>query len=559
MINATCKICSVLLLTFFIVSSASCRPKRRTDDARKIVAGMTLDQKIGQLIMVGVPGTKLNNDTKSIIERYKPGGIILFGFNIRNMEQTRSFISDMQNYSMETNGMPMLVSIDQEGGRVWRIREGVTLFPGNMALGAASDRTLTYRVGRILGMQLRMIGVNMNLAPVLDVNNNPDNPVINTRSFGSNPLEVAMLGISYILGLQESWCIAVGKHFPGHGDTNADSHLTLPVIPYDMERLKKIELFPFAKAVKGGVESIMTAHISYPNIIHDNSPATLSKLFLTDILRNRMKFKGIIITDDMEMHAISKNYGIGNAAVTSIKAGTDIVLISSNGRSISAIVNAIKGAVQHGELTTGRIDASVTRIIETKLRYHIMDLKENKIISSYPEYSEEDKSFLRTADAVNREVTRKSIYAQNFQGDLLKTMTAPGTMKVIITDNPVIASECRRRIGNSCVVANESNLRSSVASVNKRIAANQKLAIFYHIHTANISRIRYAVSIAKKYDASLCLLSTGNPFPLSRLTPLPPVIYSFSNTGESMKQIAECIAGDFTPRQSIKFSLGYSE
>lgn len=556
--NSLWKIFSVLLITLFIISSGSCRPKRRTDDARKIVAKLSLEQKIGQLIMIGVPGTALGNDTKQIIDRYRPGGIILFGFNIQNKDQTRSFISDMQKYSMETNGMPMLVSIDQEGGRVWRIREGVTLFPGNMALGAAGDSRLTYRVARILGMQLRMIGVNMNLAPVLDVNNNPQNPVINTRSFGSNPLEVARLGISYILGLQESWCIAVGKHFPGHGDTSDDSHLTLPVIQYDMERLQNIELFPFAKSITSGVDSIMTAHISYPKIIGDNTPATLSKLFLTDILRKQMKFKGIIITDDMEMNAISRNHGIGKAAVASIKAGSDIVLISSNGNSIGAIVHAIKAAVHDGDVTVKRIDESVTRIIETKLRYHIMDYKENRIVISAPEYSEEDLSILRTADAVNTEVTRKSIYAHNFQNNTLKAMIAHETKKVVVTDDSALASFCRNLPGNSCIVTGAGGMNAAVSAARKNSVPGGKLAIFYHIHSANTVQIKNLEAAGKKYNASVCLISTGNPFALSRLSSIPPVIYSFSNTGESMKQVAECIAGKFVPKQSIKFSLGFA-
>lgn len=553
------RFCCVILLTFVIISSGSCRPKRRTDDAKKIVSRMSLEQKIGQLVMVGVPGTRLTDDTKRIISRYRPGGIILFGFNIENREQTRSFIGDMQKYSMEINGMPMLVSIDQEGGRVFRIRDGVTQFPGNLALGAADDRSLTYRVARVLGMQLRKMGVNMNLAPVLDVNNNPLNPVINTRSFGSNPLEVAMLGISYILGLQESFCIAVGKHFPGHGDTSDDSHLTLPVIPYDMDRLNKVELFPFARAVKSGVESVMTAHISYPKIINDNTPATLSKYFLSDILRKKMKFSGIIITDDMEMHAISRNYGIGKAAVMSIKAGTDIVLVSSNGKSIGEIVSTIKSSVTTGELSVNRIDESVVRIIETKLRYHIMDVKENKIVAAEPQYSADDLKILQSADSINTEVTRKSIYAHNLSRQNLMEMTARKTVKIVVTENRVIAAVCRKFPNDNCIVTGTGGMYAAIAAARKKLAPGGKLALFYHVNSPAISHIKNAEAAAEKYNASVCLLSTGNPFPLSQLKSIPPVIYSFSNTDESLKQVAECITGKFIPKFSIKFSLCFPE
>jgi beta-N-acetylhexosaminidase len=303
----------------------------------------------------------------------------------------------------------------------------------------------------------------------------------------------------------------------------------------------------------------MTAHISYPKIINDNTPATLSKYFLSDILRKKMKFSGIIITDDMEMHAISRNYGIGKAAVMSIKAGTDIVLISSNGKSIGEIVATIKSSVDSGELSLHRIDESVTRIIETKLRYHIMDMKDNKIIASEPEYSADDLKLLQSADSINKEVTRKAIYAHHLNRQQLMEMTARKTVKIVVTGNRVIAAVCRNLPDNSCVVTGEGGMYAAIAAARKKLLSGGKLALFYHVNSPVMSHIRNAEAAAYKYNASICLLSTGNPFPLSQLKSIPPVIYSFSNTEESLKQVAECITGKYLPKFSIKFSLGFPE
>ncbi|TFH42525.1 MAG: glycoside hydrolase family 3 protein, partial [Chrysiogenales bacterium] len=198
------------VITACVISG--CAQKRYDGEALLISRMMDLDRKIGQMIMVAIPGSEMSRDTERILERYKPGGVILFGYNLSSFESNRRFIASMQESSMRHSGVPLFVSIDQEGGRVVRIVSGITQFPGTMAAGVAGNARLAYHWGRALGLQLRDTGVNMNLAPVLDVNNNPRNPVINTRSFGPDPRLVAKLGAAYIKGLQESRCIAVGKH-----------------------------------------------------------------------------------------------------------------------------------------------------------------------------------------------------------------------------------------------------------------------------------------------------------------------------------------------------------
>ena len=346
--------------------------------AQIITDNLTLEQKTGQIIMFALPGQSVNKDNSELIRKYLPGGIILFGYNVGENSDLPGFIDELQQESMNRSSIPLFVSTDQEGGRVIRITKGITRFPGNLAAGVSERYNDIKKMARITGMELRSRGINMNLAPVLDINNNPVNPVINTRSFGSNPVVTAKAGASYISGLQSAGCIAVAKHFPGHGDTESDSHHVLPVINHDMERLKKVELVPFYKAIKEKVECIMSAHIHFPYVTENDEPATLSKFFLTDLLRVEMKFNGIVMTDDLEMNAVSGKMDLGEAAVKSFLAGSDVILVSSYGKNIPVIYNALLSAVKEGTISMDRLNKSGNRIIELKLRYKIAGYNEEK-------------------------------------------------------------------------------------------------------------------------------------------------------------------------------------
>jgi len=207
--------------------------------AQIITHNLTLEQKTGQLLMFALPGQSINKDNSGLIRKYLPGGIIIFGYNAGENSDLPGFINELQQESLNGSGIPLFVSTDQEGGRVIRVKKGITQFPGNLAAGVSENYNGIRKMAQITGMELRIQGINMNLAPVVDVNNNPLNPVINTRSFGSDPEVAAKAGASYIEGLQSAGCIAVAKHFPGHGDTESDSHHVLPVINHDMERLKR--------------------------------------------------------------------------------------------------------------------------------------------------------------------------------------------------------------------------------------------------------------------------------------------------------------------------------
>jgi beta-N-acetylhexosaminidase len=329
---------------------------------------MSLREKVGQLVLCGFQGTELNDDLKRLITEYRISGVILFSRNVESVGQVSRLNQSIQDLSRQTGGIPMWISIDQEGGMVARLTEGVSLMPGNMAMGAAGDAASVQLAAGISGLELWTLGVNMNYAPVLDVNNCADNPVIGVRSYGECPGKVAELGSAAIRGYQAAGVAAVAKHFPGHGDTHVDSHLDLPVIPHDRDRLDRVELLPFHKAIGEGVDAIMTAHIHFPRIEPDRLPTTLSRKVLTGLLRGELGFDGVITTDCMEMNAISVHYGTVEASVMAIEAGADLVLVSHRMDLQIAAVAAIEEAARSGRIPMEQIDASVGRILRLKAK-----------------------------------------------------------------------------------------------------------------------------------------------------------------------------------------------
>jgi beta-N-acetylhexosaminidase len=326
---------------------------------------LTSRGKIGQLFIVGFTGTSVTPDLTSFIKEYKPGGVILFSRNLVSVDQIVQLTNDLQRCSSHS---PLLIAIDQEGGRVSRLPKGFTIFPPCGVLGRCNSTELAYAAAATIAKELRAVGVNMNMAPVLDVNSNPDNPVIGDRAFGSTPEIVSELGWATAAGLQDHQVVACGKHFPGHGDTNADSHKELPVVEAVRERLEMIEFPPFRHAVAQGVATMMTAHVLY-RALDEKLPATLSPAIVTNLLRHELRYDGVVLTDDLEMHAIIDHYGIEDAAVRAVLAGCDILLICKDRNREVAAFTAIEQAVASGIISIERLDQSAARIARVKERF----------------------------------------------------------------------------------------------------------------------------------------------------------------------------------------------
>ncbi len=328
---------------------------------------MNIKQKIGQLLMVGFDGLSPSREIRELITKYHVGGVILFERNIKSPLQIAELCRELQSISPE---VPLFIAIDQEGGKGFsRLKKPFTRFPGNHALGNCFQKTksikLAYKFGEITAKELSAVGINFNLAPVLDVNTNPKNPIIGKRAFGDEPHLVSELGLAVIAGLQDNKVIACGKHFPGHGDTDTDSHKELPIIDHNLERLRKIELRPFQHAIKNGLKAIMTAHILYRKL-DDKLPATLSGKIIDGLLRDELGFKGLAMTDDLEMGAIANSFEIEETAVKAVKAGIDILLISHDPDKQKRAFEAIAAAVEKGEISEERLDLSWEWIITLK-------------------------------------------------------------------------------------------------------------------------------------------------------------------------------------------------
>ena len=279
--------------------------------------GMSLEEQIGQVLMVGFWGNTPSQEIIDLIQHYHAGSIILFSRNVRAAQQVLELTWSLQMIAKQAgHPYPLLIAIDQENGIVQRLGEAATIFPGNMALGAIDSEEIAYKVALATGQELKAFGINMNLAPVVDVNNNSANPVIGVRSFGEDPQQVARLGAAMVKGYHAAGILSCLKHFPGHGDTAVDSHLALPTLPYGLERLEAMELLPFRSGIKAGADSVMIAHVAFPAMTRrDMLPATLSPDIVQGLLREKLGFNGAILSDCMEMKAISDTFGTERAAV----------------------------------------------------------------------------------------------------------------------------------------------------------------------------------------------------------------------------------------------------
>lgn len=345
--------------------------------------------------MVGFEGETPTDNILRLIRDYQVGGVILFSRNIQTPGQLKDLIHQLQAQAYQTElGLPLLVAIDQEGGIVTRLTRGFTIFPGNMALGAAGSEELAGQVAEVMAREMTAVGIHMNLAPVLDINTRPDNPGIGVRAYGDNPQLVARMGIAMIKAYQQQGIIATAKHFPGKGDAGVDAHRDLPSIFHSRERLERVELYPFVAAIQAGVKAIMTSHVYFPGLedseflppfsirvemtgssalpLHirreasSPRPATLSRAITETLLRKKLGFQGVVITDDLEMGAILKSFNLKEAAVGAVEAGADLLLICRDYQRQLEGLQGLYRAVEEGRLGEERISTSFQRILGLK-------------------------------------------------------------------------------------------------------------------------------------------------------------------------------------------------
>ena len=325
-----------------------------------------LHDPVGRLFMAGMPGPRLDEGTVSLIRDRGLGGIILFARNIVDPLQLAALCNDLQEAAMKYHGIPLFLGVDQEGGRVARLREPFTRFPGNSAIGEGPHSAeMAARFGRVTATEMRLVGLNMNMAPVLDVPKGSVDKHLDGRTFGEDPGQVGRLGRIVIKALQENGVMAVGKHFPGLGKARLDPHEHLPTIEADKTEIDAVNLPPFQDAIGEGVSAIMTSHALYPSL-DPHYPATLSYAIITELLRDRLGFQGLIVTDDLEMGAIKKGPGVADGAVKAFEAGNDILLICEDQRFVWDAMDNVRNRLLTNESLVPRLHESVSRVMAAK-------------------------------------------------------------------------------------------------------------------------------------------------------------------------------------------------
>ncbi|XDD47381.1 glycoside hydrolase family 3 protein [Leptospira sp. WS39.C2] len=514
------------------------------EKAWSITNKMTDEELVGQTIHIAIPSRTVDQIALDEIKQTKPGGIILFGKNLGKKEEIISLTENLQLAAKDNGLQPFFISTDQEGGRVFRVQDGITHYPGAMAVGQTGKKEWGEIVGFVTSYELKSLGLNFLFAPVLDINNNPLNPVINTRSFGSDVNRVSEVAVAYEKGARAGGCLPVIKHFPGHGDTTVDSHLGLPIINKSLQDLEKLELVPFKQSIQGGAEAVMSAHIVYPKI-DPNFPATLSKTILTDVLRKSLQFDGIIITDAMEMHAISKNYEKDRPGVLTILAGANIVLLTSWGETAKKFKAQLMDAYKKGEFRfldkEGKehdlLKEAVHKQIRKKLELGIYD--KNSIQPNVYEENQKQKEFLVAWEKERNERYAKLSQSQNFAKEINEDSIRAYPKSVKTAD-----------IFPEKTISFVKNLKLKEVLKTKKIQsvalksfpsyAKQKAFSTFLFDSTSEPEIRAVIGFAKKFPNKRFLIMHGGT-PFIQLPELPNVEYllSFSLTVGSWEAMGE--------------------
>jgi beta-glucosidase-like glycosyl hydrolase len=391
-----------LLLGFVMLSSVAIAGAQDQNWVETALAQMTLEEKVGQLFVADLVAVYSHKQSPNyryaleMIRQYHVGSFVLAGGTVTD-------IAVMTNALQRESKFPLLINADLENGfgflHPWRwmqgrgpelpkyLAGGGTTFPSMMAIGATGNPQYAHELGRITAREARAVGIHWTNSPVADANNNPNNPIINTRSFGENPEEVAKYVAAYVHGLQEEGMIATLKHFPGHGNTEEDTHMKLPILPFDENHLNAIEFIPFKAGIAAGAKAVMTAHLALPKIDPAKRPATLSNAVITGLLRNKLGFQGLVVTDGMPMQGITDHYGADEAAVLAIEAGVDAILVPAE---FAKAYNGVLAAVQSGRISRQRLDESVCRILTAKSwlgldRSRLVDIEKISDVVAAPE------------------------------------------------------------------------------------------------------------------------------------------------------------------------------
>ncbi|MFE7647574.1 glycoside hydrolase family 3 protein [Streptomyces phaeoluteigriseus] len=537
---------------------------------RALISRMTLEEKVGQVFVTRVYGHSATAPDQAdadanlaelgvrtaaeLIARYRVGGIIYFTWahNTRDPLQIADLSNGLQRASLgQPRGLPVLVSTDQEHGIVARVGEPATLFPGAMAIGAGGSRTDARTLGRVAGGELRAMGVRQDYSPVADVNVNPANPVIGVRSFGADPTAVAELAAAEIRGYRAAGVAATAKHFPGHGDTAVDSHYGFPVITHTREVWEKLDAVPFRAAIAAGVDSIMTAHILVPALDDSGDPATLSRPVVTGLLRERLGYDGVVVTDALDMAGVRTKYGDDRVPVLALKAGVDQLL---NPPKLDVAWNAVVRAVRDGELTEARLEESVLRILRLKDRLGL--LADPYVSRARVGRTVGTKAHLATADRIAERTTTLLVN----EGALLPLSPRTHRRLLVVGADPaspsgttgpptgVLAAALTGR-GFTATALSTGTAPSAATIARAVTAAGEADAVV--VGTYNVTATSPQRTLVEQLVATgrpVVAVAVRNPYDVAQLPSVQAYLASYSWTDVELRAAAAVIAGAVEPR-----------
>lgn len=507
-------------------------PPVSADRVDGLLASLPLEARVGQLMMVGFIGTEVDEGVEALVRGHQVGGVCLFKHNIQDAEQVARLNDGLRRLLIDH--IPPFLALDQEGGNVVRIRDQVVVLPSSMALGATRSAELAYAAGRAQGEDLKRLGFNMNLAPVLDVNLNPHNPVIGVRSYGDSVPLVSELGRAFVRGQQDAGMVTVAKHFPGHGATDADSHTALPVMRSTREEVLA-QMEPFRAAIQDGLDGLMTAHVAIPRLTGDNVPATLNPQVLDGLLRKNLGFDGLVLTDEMEMDAIAQRYGVGRAAVLAMKAGADMVLVPWRAEKKTEVYESLLAAARSGELPPARLEQAVRRILIAKLRRGLFEtpqVLEERLATPPPPGNGEVAHLIARAS-----VTLLRTDGQHFP------LTGHERIAVI-TAEPSLGEAIRERAPRASVLsvpAYPSEARRAALRQKARQAAlNADVVVVGMINSRQVELVTMAAATGKP----VVVVSMGLPYLAELVEEARAVLAVYSYQPASTAAAAEALFGE---------------
>lgn len=539
-----------------------------------LLSQMTLEEKIGQLLFEDFVGKEA--PTKGIEEailKNHIGGIIFFsGCNVDNGLQVARLTKQLQEIAQRTRlKIPLFISIDQEGGQLAAVIRKATIHPGNMAIGATGKTEYASLAGRITARELKAMGININFAPVLDVVYDTKIPVVDNRSFGSDPDLVGKMGAAYIKGLQAEGVIACGKHFPGEVVVEKDSHHVLNVIPYELDRLERVELKPFIMAAKAGIEMFMATHTIY-NGFDSEVPASLSHKIITGYLREKMGFKGLVITDDIVMKAIKDNFGIEEGVVRAIEAGADLVIVGEGTQTAPIALEAILRAVKKGRLSIERINESVERILRVKAKYITTPIanlpKAKKILGT----KESRKQVQVIADkSITLLKNDEKIIPLKLQKDDKVLIVRPSLTRLVMSDNTNYYDEsflfkqfCKRHKNTKEAIMGLAPCEAEVISLLDRIFISDVVIVCTMsacIYTKQAAIIEETINLfAKeannvKKKKRLITVALRSPWDLTKFPTVKTHLVTYGVAEVSLEALVKVIFGEISATGKIPISI----